>query len=282
MKLLCTSLAALAIASAAPAAAQNAAPAAATADAAYPMTPQGAADWVAMVENEMGDFGVEYARVSWVNSSYITPDTDALAAKYGAQATEMSVRYANEAAKYAQVQGLDADVARKLDILRNGIVMPAPVRDGAATELNEIATSLNSQYGKGKGTLDGQEISGSDIEAEMGNLERTPEEYAEMWTSWHDNVGAPMRDDYLRMTAIANEGAKELGFADLGAMWRSNYDMDPDQFAAETERMWQEVKPLYMALHTYVRSKLNEKYGDAVQPATGPIRADLLGNMWAQ
>ena len=282
MKLLCTSLAALAIASAAPAAAQNAAPAAATADAAYPMTPQGAADWVAMVENEMGDFGVEYARVSWVNSTYITPDTDALAAKYGAQATEMSVRYANEAAKYAQVQGLDADVARKLDILRNGIVMPAPVRDGAATELNEIATSLNSQYGKGKGTLDGQEISGSDIEAEMGNLERTPEEYAEMWTSWHDNVGAPMRDDYLRMTAIANEGAKELGFADLGAMWRSNYDMDPDQFAAETERMWQEVKPLYMALHTYVRSKLNEKYGDAVQPATGPIRADLLGNMWAQ
>ena len=282
MKLLCTSLAALAIASAAPAAAQNAAPAAATADAAYPMTPQGAADWVAMVENEMGDFGVEYARVSWVNSTYITPDTDALAAKYGAQATEMSVRYANEAAKYAQVQGLDADVARKLDILRNGIVMPAPVRDGAATELNEIATSLNSQYGKGKGTLDGQEISGSDIEAEMGSLERTPEEYAEMWTSWHDNVGAPMRDDYLRMTAIANEGAKELGFADLGAMWRSNYDMDPDQFAAETERMWQEVKPLYMALHTYVRSKLNEKYGDAVQPATGPIRADLLGNMWAQ
>ncbi|WP_370030401.1 M2 family metallopeptidase [Qipengyuania mesophila] len=248
----------------------------------HPLTPQGAADWVAMVEKEMGDFGVEYARISWVNSTYITDDTDALAAKYGAEATEMSVRYANEAAKYAQVKGLDPEVARKLDILRNGIVMPAPVRDGAATELNEIATSLNSQYGKGKGTLNGKEISGSDIEAEMGNLDRTPAELAEMWTSWHDNVGAPMRDDYLRMIAIANDGSKELGFADLGAMWRSNYDMDPDAFAAETERMWQEVKPLYMALHTYVRSKLNEKYGAEVQPATGPIRADLLGNMWAQ
>ncbi len=248
----------------------------------HPLTPQGAADWVAMVEKEMGDFGVEYARISWVNSTYITDDTDALAAKYGAEATEMSVRYANEAAKYAQVKGLDPEVARKLDILRNGIVMPAPVRDGAATELNEIATSLNSQYGKGKGTLNGKEISGSDIEAEMGNLDRTPAELAEMWTSWHDNVGAPMRDDYLRMIAIANDGSKDLGFADLGAMWRSNYDMDPDAFAAETERMWQEVKPLYMALHTYVRSKLNEKYGAEVQPATGPIRADLLGNMWAQ
>ena len=116
----------------------------------------------------------------------------------------------------------------------------------------------------------------------MGNLERTPEELKEMWASWHDNVGAPMREDYTRMSAIANEGAKELGFADLGAMWRSGYDMPPEQFAAETERMWQEVKPLYIALHTYVRGKLNDKYGDAVQPRTGPIRADLLGNMWAQ
>ena len=249
---------------------------------AYPMTPQGAADWVAMVEKDMFDFSVEYGRVLWINSTYIIHDSDQLAAKYGAQATEKSVKYANEAAKYAQVAGLDPEVARKLDILRNGIVMPAPVRDGAATELNEIATKLGSAYGKGKGTLNGEEINGSDIEAEMGNLDRPPAELAEMWTSWHDNVGAPMRDDYQRMIAIAGEGAAELGYDDLGAMWRSNYDMSPDQFAAETERMWQEVKPLYMALHTYVRSKLNAKYGDEVQPATGPIRADLLGNMWAQ
>ena len=248
----------------------------------YPMTPAGAAAWVDMVEKDLFDFGVEYARVAWLNSTYIVHDSDMLAAKYGAEATQKSVAYANKAAEYARVAGLDPEVARKLDILRNGIVMPAPVRDGAATELSDIATRLGSAYGKGKGTLNGEEINGSDIEAEMGNLERSPEELAEMWASWHDNVGAPMRSDYLRMIGIANEGSKELGFNDLGAMWRSNYDMDPDQFAAETERMWQEVKPLYMALHTYVRSKLNEKYGDAVQPATGPIRADLLGNMWAQ
>ena len=282
MKLLCTSLAALAIASAAPALADDHMSNDMEAAAQFPMTPQGAADWVAMVEEDMFDFSVEYGRVLWINSTYIVHDSDQLAAKYGAEATEKSVAYANKAAEYARVAGLDPEVARKLDILRNGIVMPAPVRDGAATELNEIATSLNSQYGKGKGTLNGEEINGSDIEAEMGNLERTPAEKAEMWTSWHDNVGAPMREDYQRMIAIAGEGASELGFADLGAMWRSNYDMDPDQFAAETERMWQEVKPLYMALHTYVRSKLNEEYGAEVQPATGPIRADLLGNMWAQ
>ncbi|HAN89441.1 MAG TPA: peptidyl-dipeptidase [Erythrobacter sp.] len=282
MKFATVALSALAVSLATPAMADDHAETPAAAAAAFPMTPQGAAEWVAMVEQDMFDFSVEYGRVLWLNSTYIVHDSNQLAAKYGAQATEKSVRYANEAARYAQVAGLDPEVARKLDILRNGIVMPAPVRDGAATELNEIATKLNSQYGQGKGMLGGEEINGSDIEAEMGNLERTPAELAEMWTSWHDNVGAPMREDYQRMIAIANEGSKELGFADLGAMWRSNYDMDPDQFAAETERMWQEVKPLYMALHTYVRGKLNAKYGAEVQPADGPIRADLLGNMWAQ
>ena len=282
MKFASVALTALAVSLATPAMADHHAAGTEAAVSAYPMTPQGAADWVAMVEKDMFDFSVEYGRVLWLNNTYIVHDSDQLAAKYGAEATEKSVRYANEAAKYARVEGLDAEVARKLDILRNGIVMPAPVRDGAATELNEIATKLGSAYGKGKGTLNGEEINGSDIEAEMGNLDRTPAELAEMWASWHDNVGAPMRGDYQRMIAIANEGSKELGFADLGAMWRSNYDMDPDQFAAETERMWQEVKPLYMALHTYVRGKLNAKYGAEVQPATGPIRADLLGNMWAQ
>ncbi len=276
--------AALAIAIAAPLAAQEAAPPATDANAvtAYPETPEGAKAWLAAVEADLAPFSVEFAHVQWINATYITHDTDLIAARYGAQLTEKQVAYANEAARYARVAGLDAETARKLDILRNGITLPAPTRPGAATEMNDIATRLASAYGRGKGTLDGKPINGSDIEAEMGNPARTPEELKEMWASWHDNVGAPMREDYTRMTAIANEGAKELGFADLGAMWRSGYDMPPDQFAAETERMWQEVKPLYIALHTYVRRKLNEKYGDAVQPRKGPIRADLLGNMWAQ
>ena len=274
--------AALAIAVAAPLAAQDAAPAAAESAAAYPATPEGAKAWIAAVEAELAAFSKEYGHVSWLNATYINHDSDTLAAKYGAELTLKQVGWANEAARFAKVPGLDAETVRKLDMLRNSISLPAPNRAGAAEELNAIATRLNSAYGRGKGTLNGQPINGSDIEAEMGNLERTPDELKEMWASWHDNVGAPMREDYARMTALANEGAKELGFADYGAMWRSGYDMPPEQFAAETERMWQEVKPLYIALHTYVRRKLNEKYGDAVQPRTGPIRADLLGNMWAQ
>ncbi|QIK97171.1 M2 family metallopeptidase [Sphingomonas sp. HDW15A] len=248
----------------------------------YPMTAEGAAAFVAAVEKDLFDYTVEASQVNWVNSTYITEDTDAMAARINAIGTEKSVKYAIEAAKFAAVPGLDADVKRKLDILRNGIVLPAPTTPGAAEQLNEIATRLNSAYGKGKGTLNGKPISGSDIEAEMGNLKNGPKQFEEMWTSWHNNVGAPMKNDYVQLVGIANQGAKELGFNDTGAMWRSPYDMSPEEFAATTERLWQEVKPLYMALHTYVRTQLNKKYGNAVQPATGPIRADLLGNMWAQ
>jgi peptidyl-dipeptidase A len=279
---------ALATSIATPAFAQDAAPAAdpsrtpVVQASGFPMTAQGAGAWLAAVEKDLFAFSHDYGRVQWVNATYLTEDTDALAATYGTIATEKSVRYALDAAKFATVAGLDPVVARKLTILRTGIVLPAPTTPGAAAELATISTDLQSQYGKGRGMLKGQPINGSDIEAEMGNLTHTPAEFAEMWASWHDTVGAPMKDDYARMVAIANEGAKELGFADAGAMWRSNYDMDPDAFAAETEKLWQEVKPLYLALHTYVRSKLNAKYGDAVQPASGAIRADLLGNMWAQ
>ena len=238
--------------------------------------------FIAAAEKDLFDYTVEASQVNWVNATYITEDTDAMAARINAVGTEKAVKYALEAAKYSDVPGLSAETKRKLNILRTGLVLPAPTTPGAATELNQIATDLQSQYGKGRGTLNGKEISGSDIEAEMGNIERTPAELAEMWTSWHDNVGAPMKDDYARMVAIANAGAKELGFADTGAMWRSGYDMPPEEFAKLTEKIWQDMKPLYVALHTYVRWKLNEKYGDAVQPRTGPIRADLLGNMWAQ
>jgi peptidyl-dipeptidase A len=274
MKFASTALAALAVALAAatPAWAQDA----------YPQTADGAAKFVAAAEKDLADFSVDNNRTNWVNYTNITEDTDALAAKSNGDLTEKQVKYAVEAAKFAQVPGLDADVSRKLGILRQGIVLPAPNTPGAAAELSDITTRLSSAYGKGKGTLDGKPINGSDIEAEMGDLKHSPAEFAEMWTSWHDTVGAPMKPDYVKMVGIANQGAKELGYADVGAMWRSGYDMTPEQFAAETQRLWEETKPLYLALHTYVRRKLNEKYGDAVQPRTGPIRADLLGNMWAQ
>ena len=237
--------------------------------------------FVARAERELAEFSVLNARAQWVNSTYITPDTDALAAHFGTIGTEMGVRLATEAARFQNVEGLSYDTRRKLDILRAGLTLPAPTTEGAAAELNRISTDLQSQYGRGRGTMNGETLTGNEIEARMGTV-RDPEDLKEMWTSWNTNVGAPMRPQYARLVEIANAGARELGFADTGAMWRSNSDMPPEEFAALTERLWNEVRPLYEEIHCFTRAGLNRTYGDQVQPETGPIRADLLGNLWAQ
>ncbi|HTK58268.1 MAG TPA: M2 family metallopeptidase [Sphingomicrobium sp.] len=279
------SLAALALAGCASTSATPAAPVASAA-AAEPApgaapTVADAQAFVAAVEKDLADLNVISQRAAWVNATHITDDTDALAAYFGTIGTEKGVKYASEAAKYAAVPGLDFDTARKLNILRGALVLAAPSTPGAAAELNDIATKLQSTYGKGRARHNGKEITGDDAEALMGTL-RSPAELAEIWQSWHENVGRPMRGDYARMVQIANAGAKDLGYADTGAMWRSQYDMTPEEFSAMYDRLWAETKPLYDQLHCYTRTKLNQKYGDKIQPATGPIRADLLGNMWAQ
>ncbi|MEO6255517.1 MAG: M2 family metallopeptidase, partial [Sphingomicrobium sp.] len=230
---------------------------------------------------DLFDLNVISQHAAWANNTYINDDTDAVNAYFGTIGTEKGVLYAKQAAQYLKVPGLDYDTTRKLNILRGALVLAAPSTPGAAAELNTIATRLQSTYGKGRATHDGKVITGDDAEELMGTL-RKPAELKEIWQSWHENVGRPMRPDYIRMVDIANQGAKELGYADTGAMWRSQYDMSPEEFSAMYERLWSEVKPLYNQLHCYTRTKLNQKYGNAVQPASGPIRADLLGNMWAQ
>ena len=161
--------------------------------------------FVAAAEKQLADFSINANRTQWVNATYITDDTDALAANSSAQGTELSVKLALEAAKFQKVAGLAPDTVRKLDLLRGTITLPAPTKPGAAAELATINTRMSSQYGKGMGTLDGKPINGSDIEAAMGTT-RDPAKLQEMWVSWHDNVGAQMHDDYARGVVIANQG----------------------------------------------------------------------------
>ncbi len=244
-------------------------------------TAQDAKAFIDQAEKDLLDLSIKAGRAEWVYQNFITDDSAQITAEASAKLTELSVATAVKAATYAKVPGLDADTARKLSLIRTGISTPAPVAPGGADAVAALGTKMQGHYGKGQGTLGGQAISGSDIEEKMG-IVRDPAQLKEMWTSWHDNVGTPIRDDYAKYVELMNQGARDLGYADAGALWRSNYDMTPEQFAALTEKLWQEVRPLYEQLHCYTRTKLSEKYGKDVQAATGPIRADLLGNMWAQ
>jgi peptidyl-dipeptidase A len=186
---------------------------------------------------------------------------------------------ANEAKRFDDLS-LPADMRRKIDGLKRASNFPAPERAGAAKELSEIMTGLNAAYGTGKFEYKGKVIILSEAEDIIASSDN-PEDLKAVWEGWR-TISPAMKADYAKMVKIVNEGSQELGYADAGALWRGGYDMDADDFTAETNRLWNQVKPLYDQLHCYVRAELNEKYGNEVVPLDKPIRADLLGNMWAQ
>jgi peptidyl-dipeptidase A len=244
-----------------------------------------AATFLANAEKELSDYYDYAARVGWVNANFITEDTDWLNAKAGSEGTLLSVRLANEAKAYEGAD-LTPEQQRKMNILRSGITMPAPSagtpeeQKKIADELSEILTRISSTYGKGKFTIDGKELNLEQL-SEIIATSRDPKKLQQAWEGWH-TISPSMKADYARMVEIGTAGAKELGFSDIADMWLANYDMPSKDMEATVEKLWGQVQPLYNDLHCYVRGKLNAKYGDAVQPKTGPIRADLLGNMWAQ
>jgi peptidyl-dipeptidase A len=241
--------------------------------------------FLARAEKELSDYSDYAGRVAWVNANFITEDTDWLNARAGSEGTLLTVRLANETKQYEGAQ-LTPDQQRKMTILRAGIVMPAPSagapeeQKAIADELARITTDLQSTYGKGKFTIDGKELNLEQL-SEIIAKSRDPKKLQQAWEGWH-TISTGMKADYVRMVEIGTAGAKELGFTDIADMWLANYDMPSADMEKNVERLWGQVEPLYKDLHCYARGRLNAKYGDAIQPKTGPIRADLLGNMWAQ
>ena len=238
--------------------------------------------FLADAEKRLMDLSIKAGRADWVKSTYITDDTEQLAAEANENLIAATTELAEQARKYENLD-LSPEAKRKLKLLKLSLTLPAPKDAAERNELTKIAASMEGDYGKGKYCPDGDKgkcLSLPDLEQIMGTS-RDPEELKKAWVGWHQ-IAVPIRKDYVRFVELSNKGAKEMGFKDTGAMWRSKYDMEPDAFAAEMERLWQQVKPLYDSLYTYTRRKLSEKYGKDVVPEDKPIPAHLLGNMWAQ
>ena len=235
--------------------------------------------FMARAESELSDISDEASLVFWAQATNITDETNAAAAEVGARATKLSVSLANESKKF-NIDDLPQDLARKMTKLRAGITIPAPSTEGAAEELSTITTDLEAKYGTGTFNYKGKDMTLDELSTII-ETSRDPEELKAVWEGWR-TVSPAMKDEYARMVEIANAGAVELGYPSLDQMWLSNYDMAPEEMEVEVDRLWSQVEPLYKELHCYARTRLNAEYGDTVQPKTGPIRADLLGNMWAQ
>jgi peptidyl-dipeptidase A len=231
-------------------------------------------------EKKYDELNLESSHASWVQSNFITDDTEALAAAANQRASAYSAQLAKDAVKFDNVQ-VPAESRRKLTLLKVGLTLAVPSNDAESKEATRLAAALEGTYGKGKYCKTKDNCLDIDKITDIMKTSTNPAELLDVWNGWH-SISPPMKKDYARFVELSNKGARELGFKDTGAMWRSGYDMPADDFSKELDRLWEQVRPLYVSLHAYVRTKLREKYGPNVVPADGPIPAHLLGNIWAQ
>ena len=242
--------------------------------------------FVARINAEYKAMYPDLTAAQWLSSTYINDDSQAVAAK----ANERFLTLLNtwiKASKPFEGQPMSPESARAILLLKLSTAMPPPDDAKKLEELTRIATKMEGDYGSGKYCTDPADPKTcrdlgalSEVLADPKN--RDYDKQLEAWQGWH-TVSPPIRKDYVRFVELVNEGAKGMGFADAGEMWRSGYDMTPAEIAAETDRLWGQVKPLYEQLHCYTRTKLQTRYGaDKGQVAGGMLPAHLMGNMWQQ
>ena len=231
-------------------------------------------------EARLAELTVKVSKANWVHDNFITDDTEALAAAANDELTAVTTELVEESKRFDGVK-MPAELSRKFLLLKLSLTAPGPKDPTLRKEMSEIAASLESDYGKGKYCdASGKCLDITAIEKVMSDS-RDPNQLKDVWVGWHA-IGAPMRKKYSRFVDLSNQGARDLGFKDTGVLWRAGYDMPPQQFDAELDRLWEQVRPLYLSLYTFVRARLSQKYGPQVVPANGPIPAHLLGNPWAQ
>jgi peptidyl-dipeptidase A len=231
-------------------------------------------------EARLAELSVKGNQANWIHENFITDDSEAIAAAVNDEQTAVTTELVEQAKRFEGLK-MPADLERKFLLLKLQLVAPAPKDPKLRKELTTIAVSLDSDYGKGKfKDSTGKTLDVNDVENIMAE-NRDPARLKEVWLGWH-SIGAPMRQRYARFVDLSNQGARELGFKDTGVLWRAGYDMPPEQFSADVDRLWEQVRPLYLSLYTFVRARLSQKYGPNVVPPDGPIPAHLLGNPWAQ
>ncbi len=234
-------------------------------------------------DTELKELWTRSAKAQWAKATDITDEHDAAAAKLTAEVMAYETKAIAEAATFAGVKA-DEDTMRQLKLLKLASTVPAPDNAAKRQELADITAKLESTYGKGKFCENPDK---PDTCRDLGQLSdvlassRDYDAQLKAWQGWR-TISVPMRQDYARFVELGNEGAKSIGYSDMGVLWRSRYDMSPDAFEQEMDRLWTQVKPLYDALHCHIRAKLSEQYGPEKVPADGMIPAHLSGNMWTQ
>lgn len=240
-------------------------------------------EFVARVNDEIRKGYPELTSAQWLSSTFINDDSERVSAKANERFLTQLRGWIEQSRKY-EGQEMKPETARAILLLKQQAAMPPPKDPAKLEELTTLATRMEGMFGKGeycRGEGTARQCS------KLGDLEdilRSNRDYdaqLDAWKGWH-TIAQPMRKDYVRFVELVNTGARDMGYADTGELWRSGYDMTPAEIAAETDRLWGQVKPLYEQLHCYARTQLQAKYGDRGTVPGAMLPAHLLGNMWQQ
>lgn len=254
----------------------------------HPQPTMSADAFIAEANKKLDVATLENNTAQWVYETYINDDSGLLAAKTSERFMTTEKELLARAREYQQ-SPMDPITAKAYTNLTKGKELLPPDKPEEIAELANLGTKISGMYGAGKYCKAGSnEEKGGDkncrdltVLSEVMANSRNYDELLDAWTGWH-SLAPAYRKDYQRYIELANAGARAYGFSDLGASWRSGYDMPTADFEAEVERLWKQVEPLYKSLQCKVRADLSKYYGVDKVPLDKPIPAHLLGDMWSQ
>jgi peptidyl-dipeptidase A len=122
-------------------------------------TPEEARKFPDDAEQPLLKLWVDQGRADWVKSTFITDDTEILAAQFADRSISAAVKYAKEAA--VRRVKTDEATARKLRLLKLSLTLAAPADPAESAEVTRIATAMEGVRqgqvlpGEGHGSLPG-------------------------------------------------------------------------------------------------------------------------------
>lgn len=239
--------------------------------------------FIADVNRRYMDIYRETNAAQWAYVTYLNEDTALLATKANERLMALDKEILAEAREFSE-QPMAAATAKAYTNLTQGKTLLPPDTPEERTALAQLGINMEGIYGSGKycKTLNGkQHCRDLNQLSDVLVKSRDYDELLDAWVGWR-TVAPSYKKDYVRFFEIANSGARAYGFSDLGASWKSGYDMPSSKFEADVERLWAQVEPLYKSLHCNVRTGLAKHYGADKVPSNQPIPAHLFGNMWSQ
>ncbi|RMF58025.1 MAG: peptidase [Calditrichaeota bacterium] len=126
--------------------------------------------------------------------------------------------------------------------------------------------------------IQGKSVSTNDID----NILKTETDLSKRLEAWKASkeVGKNLKDGLIRLRELRNKTVQALGYPDYFAYQVSDYGMSVEEMREMTQRLVEEVMPLYRELHTFARYELAKKYG--VKEVPDYLPAHWLPNRWGQ